>query len=437
MNTRPPIQKTLSSGLTIILAPMEVQSVSVLAFVGTGSRFETEETSGISHFLEHMVFKGTHKYPTPKVLAETIDRIGAEFNAFTSKEYTGYYVKAASEHANLALDVVSDMLLTPTLKEDDLQREKGVIVEEIHMYEDTPARHIGDVFERLFFSGSTLGRDIIGTENTVRSFSREHFQNHLSRWYGLSNVVVTVSGDSAVVNDALIAEIERAFSKQSETRTSQATEAIITSITGDPISNGKKIEVAYKDTQQAHFVMAVEGLKRRDSDQYALSVLSTLFGGNMSSRLFTEVREKRGLCYYVRSDEDTYHDAGIFGASAGVDPARVDEAVKVVREELYKLTADSGEGKITDKEVDDAKSHAVGSAILHIEDSLAVAQFYGGHKLLRNELITPQEEIERIRAVTSDDVRRVAKRLLSNSELFFAIIGPYKEEDRFAKLIQL
>lgn len=435
MKTTPAQVTILDSGLTVILAPMQTQSTTVLAMVGTGSRYEEEATSGISHFLEHMVFKGTKNYPTPRELAAAVDSVGAEFNAFTSKEYTGYYVKSASDYTPLSLDVVSDMLLTAKLGEEELAREKGVIVEEIHMYEDTPARHIGSLFERMMFAGSPLGRDIIGTEETVTSFTRETFLTHLKSWYNLSNVVLAVAGDASVVKATLLKKIEKLFEKSHAPRRSIKTQDIIKKLKGSPVSTGKTIHVEYKDTQQAHFVMAFEGLKRKDPDQYAATILSTILGGNMSSRLFTEVREKRGLCYYVRSDDDTYHDTGAFGASAGVDPKRVEEAVRVVHEQL-RLVASDGQHALTESEVVKAKNHAVGSTILHMEDSMSIAQFYAGRKLLRDEVISPEEEIERLKAVTFDDVQRVAKRLCGQDRLFFAVIGPYKDETMFAHALR-
>lgn len=434
--TTPPIVTTLASGLTVILAPMQTRSVTVLAMVGTGSRYETGKTSGISHFLEHLVFKGTKTYPTPRTLAQAVDEVGAEFNAFTAKEYTGYYVKAASDHLDLALDVVSDMLLTPKLGSEELEREKGVIVEEIHMYEDSPARHISDVFERMAFAGSALGRDIIGTEDTVRSFTRKALLTHLESWYGLSNVVLAVAGDESVVSNKLLKTVEKAFGKQHKQREGKQTQSIISSLQGSPLTKETSLQVSYKDTQQAHFILAFEGLRRRDPDQYSASILGTLLGGNMSSRLFTEVREKRGLCYYVRSEDDSYHDAGLFGASAGVDPKRVEEAVRVIHEQLRFLTVDAGVHAISEAEVLSAKNHAVGSTILHMEDSMAIAQFYAAKKLLRDEVILPEEEIGRLSSITVEQVQSLAKRLCSQEKIYFAVIGPYTDELIFAQALK-
>lgn len=424
----------LSSGLTVLLIPMKgVRSATVLAYVNTGSRYEPAKWSGISHFLEHMVFKGTAKYPTPKVLAEAVDAVGAEFNAFTSKEYTGYYVKSASAHIGLALDVVSDMLLTPTLRDDDLQREKGVIIEEMNMYADTPARHIGDVFEQLMYAGSDLGRDIIGTKETVNGLTRDHFVSYMKQWYGLGNMVVTIAGDAEKLSSKhVLDEVERAFSKTSDTsnREDGGKRQF-----GGVLSNGPRVRVEYKKTEQAHFVMAVPGLMRKSPEKHALGILSVVLGGNMSSRLFTEVREKRGLCYYVRSDLDYYHDAGNFGASAGVDPARVDEAVSVVKDEVFGLLDTRGAHALTDKEIRRAKDYVIGKTVLDFEDSESLANYYGSKQLLEGKVTTQQEVLDKVEAVTLEDVRSIAKKLLDEKKVYFAMIGPFKDQKRFEKIL--
>ena len=433
----PYFKNILSNGLTLLCIPMKgVQSVTVLALVNTGSRYEKPAWGGISHFLEHMVFKGTEKYPTAQDLAAAVDAVGAEFNAFTSKEYTGYYVKAASEHMPLAIDVVSDMLLTPTLRKDDLDREKGVIVEEINMYNDTPMRHIGDIFEQVLFAGSPLGRDIIGTKETVRGLSREDFVAYVKEWYGLGNVVLTVAGDATVVGgDSIVRDIEHAFSKKSDTsnRKNGGKRALKTFT--KKLFAGERVKVEYKKTDQAHFIMAVPGITRTDPQRYALEVLSAIFGGNMSSRLFTEVREKRGLCYYVRSDLDYYHDTGMFGASAGVDPTRVEEAIRVVREEFFHLLDTQGPRVITESELQRAKDYMTGSTILDMEDTKSVANHYGATQLLTGKTETVEEELEKIRAVQLADVRAIAKKLIDEKRLYFVMIGPFEKQEKFAKLM--
>jgi predicted Zn-dependent peptidase len=421
---------TLKNGLTVVRVPMSgVKSLTVLALVKVGSRYEDDRVNGISHFLEHMVFKGTENYPTAQDVASAVDAIGAEFNAFTSKEYTGYYVKSASKDVDIALDVVSDMLLTPVLRTEDLEREKGVIIEELNMYEDTPMRHIGDVFERMFFAGSKLGRDIIGTKETIRGLTQEDFLIHLKTWYGFHNMVLMIVGDADVVGkEALLKKVEEFFSKGAQDR------AAVTAhdFTGNPISD-QRLFIEHKKTEQAHFILAYPGLKRGHKDRYALNVLGTLLGGNMSSRLFTEVREKRGLCYYVRSDVDYYQETGTFGASAGVDPKRVEEAVSVTFNEFNAII--SGDKPITSEELKKAKDYTIGHLILGLEDSESVAQAYGLRQLLEGEIVTLDETIKRIGAVTLDDVNKIARDLIQPDQVRFAMIGPFKDDKKFRKIL--
>lgn len=424
----------LNNGLTLVRVPMMgAKSLTVLALVRVGSRYEDPHIGGISHFLEHMVFKGTQNYPTAQDVAGVVDAIGAEFNAFTGKEYTGYWVKSASKDVDVALNVVSDMLLTPQLREEDIEREKGVIVEEMRMYEDTPMRHIGDVFERMFFEGSRLGEDIIGTRESVRGITRNDFVHHIQTWYGLHNVVLMIVGDSEVVEkEKLIKDVEKYFDKKSDHE--RATVADHT-FKGSPISQKQKIIVDYKKTEQAHFVLAFPGIKRTDPDRSVLSVLSILLGGNMSSRLFSEVREKRGLSYYVHTDQDYYNDTGIFSAAAGVDPSRVEEAVKVTFEEFCAVV--NGKKPITAEEVKKAKDFAVGHLVLGMEDSGSVAESYGFRELLEGRILMLDEIIARIMKVSLDDVNAMAKRLIKPEEVRFAMIGPFKEDQKFKKILNI
>lgn len=426
------LQEKLPSGLTVIRVPIAgVKSVTSLVLVKVGSRYEEPKIAGVSHFLEHMVFKGTAKYPTAHDVASAVDAVGAEFNAFTSKEYTGYYIKSASKDLNLALDVLSDMLLTPKLRTDDLEREKGVIVEEINMYEDTPMRHIGDVFEQMFYAGSPLGRDVIGTRETVRAMQRDDFLNHLRAWYGLANMVVMIVGDHEVVQkEEILTQVEGFFQK-GDSAERQQPQKIDTK--QNPISPDSKLKIEYKKTEQAHFILGFPGIKRTDADRYPLSVLGTIIGGNMSSRLFTEVREKRGLCYYVRSDVDSYAETGFFGAAAGVDPSRVEEAIKVTLEQFLLII--EKKALITDQEFQRAKDYTIGQMILGMEDNQSVAMAYGLKYLLEGQILTLDQLIQKISAVKREDVERVAERLIRPESVRLAMIGPFQKEEKFLHLL--
>ncbi|MEN8253776.1 MAG: pitrilysin family protein [Patescibacteria group bacterium] len=426
--------KTLDCGLPVITVPMPgVKSVTTLLLCNTGSRYEKEGKEGIAHFFEHMPAKGTKNYPDAFTFASTLDSIGANFNAYTSKEYTGYYVHAASEHVDLALDVVSDMVLAPKLRQKDIDVEKGVIVEEINMYRDMPSRHIGNLFEQMIYSGSGLGHDIIGSKKTVTSFKSSDFKNFLDKWYGLENMLLIVAGDKEKVgNNNLLSDINNIFGKKNKDKKIKKEKIKLDKWLGKPISN-KKLHIEYKKTEQAHFVMGWPGISRNDNKKYALSLLSTIMGGNMSSRLFSEVREKRGLCYYVHSDVDLYHDTGIFGASAGVDPNRVEEAVKVTVEEFYKAVSSQ---KVDKKELQKAKDYVTGKMVLGLEDSQSVASYFGMKQLLQNKIETPEEVLSKIKAVNLDEIRKVAEDLIKSGELRFAVIGPYDKPEVFKNIIK-
>jgi predicted Zn-dependent peptidase len=425
---------TLASGLPVITVPMPaVKSVTVLILANTGSRYEKPKEEGIAHFFEHMVFKGTQKFPDAQSLAATVDGIGADFNAFTSKEYTGYYVKSASEHVGLALDVVSDMLLTPKLRQDDIDREKGVIIEEINMYADAPARHVNDLFDRLMFKGSGLGHDIIGTKETVSEFKTEDFQQFLKQWYGFGNMLLIMAGDEAILNDPETLEtVRRLFSKEAGERIKDKVK-LQRYLPTQPLSP-HRTHVEFKETEQAHFVLGWPALNRTDPRRYALSLLSTVLGGNMSSRLFNEVREKRGLCYYIHADSDLYHDTGVFGGAAGVDPKRVEEALKVSIGQ-YKAVAD-GTQPITAHELQKAKDYVAGKMVLGFEDSESVAQYYGMRHLLSGIIEEPEKALEKIKAVTVDEVNQIAEALIKEHELRLAVIGPFKNPEVFEKIAE-
>jgi predicted Zn-dependent peptidase len=425
---------TLSTGLPVVSIPMpSVESVTVLVLVNTGSRYEKPKEEGIAHFFEHMVFKGTQNYPDPQLLAGAVDSVGADFNAFTSKEYTGYYVKSASKNIRLALDVVSDLLLTPKLRQDDIDREKGVIIEEINMYADSPSRHINDLFDRMMFKGSGLGHDIIGTKATVSEMTSEDFTHFLKQWYGHGNMLLVLAGDARVLQDPATIELaEQMFSKESNERIKDKVK-LERYLPVQPLAP-HRLHLHFKETEQAHFVMGWPGINRTDADKYPLSLLSTVLGGNMSSRLFTEVREKRGLCYYVHSDSDMYHDTGVFGAAAGVDPARVEEALKVTISEFEAIA--SGEKPITADEVQKAKDYVAGKMVLSFEDSENVAQYYGMKQLLTNAIEGPDEVMEKIKAVTREQIQAVAQRLIQDGELRLAVIGPFKDKEKFETIIK-
>jgi predicted Zn-dependent peptidase len=440
-----PNLKTLDNKLPVITVPMKgAESLTVMVMTNTGSRYETKGKEGIAHFFEHMVFKGTGKYPTARKLAATIDGLGAEFNAFTSREYTGYYVKAAAKHVSIALDVVSDMLLAPQLREEDVEREKGVIVEEIKLYFDAPDRFVYNLFDQLAYQGSGLGHDVIGSEQSVRSITSADFQDFLGRWYGLPNMVLVLAGKESVINDPQTMKLaEEAFSKDGQAGLERREEfQDIQSFLHDGQSSSveeltladQRLMINDRDIQQTHFVLGWPSLRRGDKRRYALAVLSTILGENMSSRLFTEIREKRGLSYYVNSLVEQFHDRGAFGVVAGVDSARITEAISVAGQEFHELA--TGQQKITKSELSRAQEYLVGKWALNLENSNSVAQFAGLRKILLDEVISVQELIEKIQAVTLEEVEDLAKTLIRPGEARLAMVGPHQDVERFEDLIK-
>lgn len=428
----------LANGLPVLRIPMPgMESVTVLVLANTGSRYEKPEQQGIAHFFEHMVFKGSQNYPTAQALAATVDGVGADFNAFTSKEYTGYYVKAASRHLELALDVVSDMLLTPKLRQEDIDREKNVIIEEIHMYEDSPSQYVGNLFDRMAFAGSGLGHDIIGSDKTVSKLTSADFQGFLKQWYGLPNLLLVVTGDESVVSSkATLDQATEAFNKQDPQTADRVTQkvAVTKDLNKDPYAQ-QFFHLENKPTEQAHFVLGWPGPDRFSDDRYALSLLNIVLGANMSSRLFTEIREKRGLAYYVRSEVDSYHDTGLFGAAVGADPKRIEEALEVTINEFTQL-ADGVESKpITEGELARAKEYVAGKMALSYENPQMIAQYYGTKQLLRNEIETLDEVLVKMRAVNLDEIQTLVEKIIQPGQLRLAVIGSFTDEDKFKKYL--
>lgn len=427
---------TLDNGLPVLTVAMpSVKSVTALVLTNTGSRYEQPKEAGIAHFFEHMVFKGTEKYQTPQELASVIDAIGADSNAFTSKEYTGYYVKSASQHLSTSIEVLSDMLLKPLLRQEDIDREKGVIIEEINMYKDTPMYHVANLFEQMVYQDFSLSHDIIGTKKTVSSLKTADFARFLKEWYGLPNMLVVLAGDAQVLQDPATLElIQRAFSKKTDGIRIKEKISPKKYFSASPLSSNY-LHVENKKTEQAHLVMGWPGISRQDEkNKPILSVLNVIMGGNMSSRLFSEVREKRGLCYYVHSEVDSYHEVGLAGASAGVDPARVHEAVEVILDEFATLS--SGKKPVTKEELSRAKEYVRGTLTLSFEDSRSVAQHFGLKQLLLNKVESIEETIERMQNVSLEQVNHLASQLFESAQPRLVVIGPFKDTEKFASLIK-
>lgn len=416
---------TLPNGLRVILAPMkEVETVTVLITTATGSRYETKKESGLSHFLEHMFFKGTKKRPTALAISEELDGVGGEYNAFTSKDRTAYYAKVDKKHAELALDIVSDIFLNSTLPQEEIDRERGPILQELNMYEDTPVRHVGDVFEMLLYGDHPLGRDIIGTRDNIKCFKRAEFIRYLDRAYVASNVVVGIAGNFDVAWAKGM--IERDFA---EMRTGKNPER-------KGIVEKQKLPrvlLQNKKTDQTHFILGVRAFDFYHEDRYTLAVLSTILGGGMSSRLFMAVRERRGLAYSVHTGTDAYHDAGYLSTQCGVEHGNLEKTIAVILDEYKRIRTEM----VPEKELLKAKEHIKGSMVMHLESSDDIAGYLVDQETLKGEIVLPEERFAKIDAVTSEDVRRVAEMIFRPERLNLAIIGPQKSAKKLEKMLTL
>ncbi len=411
----------LPNGLRVVTAPMpQAQSVSCFLMLAAGSRYETREQSGIAHFAEHMFFKGTERRPAARDIAAEIDNLGAEFNAFTGKEYTGYYVKAAAEHRDAALDVLVDMLRFSKFDPEEIEREKGVIVEEMNMYFDTPRDFIGGVYEDLLYGDQPLGWDIIGTKETVRAATRDTFQDYIGRWYKPSRLVVGVGGQ---VGEGLLDRIGELLGDMPKEKTPKPKPV-------KPHANGR-VKVFTKKSDQAHLVLGVESYPIGHPDRYPLQLLATVLGTGMSSRLFTEVRERRGLAYYVFGTNHAYTDAGSLYAQAGVDIKRIDTAITTIAKEFRKIA----DKKVGATELRKAKNIARGRFVLSLESPQGTIMFGLRREVLEGRVTEPVEVLAAIEQVTADDVQRVARDLISSDRLRLAVIGPFDDPARFDRLL--
>lgn len=414
----------LDNGLRVIYVPItQTNAVTVLMLVNTGSRFETKAENGISHFLEHMFFKGTASRPSTMMIANELDGIGASYNAFTSEEYTGFYVRCSKNKYQIAIDILGDIIQNSLFDEAEIIKEKGVIIEEINMYEDLPQKQIFDITKEHFYGDTPLGRSTLGTKNNIKSFDRNQFINYKSHHYLAKNSVVVIAGNGTKKDWK-----EQVVENFSHLDASEAPKAV------DFIKFNKKnsVKTKYKKTDQAHMTIGINTLKRNDDKRFALKLVNNILGETMSSRLFTEVREKRGLAYYVGSDSWYFADCGALVAFAGVDTARLSEAIKVISEQIRKIANHS----ITKKELQKAKDNIEGKMYLGLEDSFSVAEFLAEHELLYNKIISPEEIVKKIKAVTLAEANDIILRLVKNDGLKLSLIGPYKSGVQFEKLIK-
>ena len=414
----------LANGLRLITAPMpQARSVAISLYVGAGSRYEKREAAGVSHFVEHLCFKGTAKRPTAQLISEAIDGVGGILNAATDREYTVFYAKVARPHLDVALDVLCDLVQTPLFDATELEKERKVVLEELAAVADSPGQQADLLLDELLWPAQPLGWDIAGTKESIEGLTRDVVVDYVRRQYVPNNMVIAVAGN--VSED----EVAALLAPTLGAAVAGAPDA------WSPAQNGVQAPgcaLRFKRTEQTHIALGLHGLPLDHPDRYALDLLSVLFGESMSSRLFLELRERLGLCYDVHSYVTHFLDAGSFGVYAAVDPANGHKAVGALMLELRRLT----EG-IPKAELHKAKELAKGRMLLRLEDTRAVSGWLGGQEILTGEILSPEEVVARLEAVTPADLTRVIAGLLRRDALKLAVVGPHRSERRFLPLLEL
>jgi len=418
------IKKTLPNGVRLMLVPLqENQTVTVMVLAETGSEYENKKNNGISHFLEHLCFKGTTKRPSSKIINYELDALGSQSNAFTSSEYTGFYAKAQAKHVFKIIDIVSDIYLHSTFPDEELQKEKGVVIEEINMYEDQPQQKVWEVLGANMFDGQPAGRSILGTKNTVSSFTREDLLKYHKAHYVPEATLVVVSGKFDV--DEVVKDIEEKFVFEDVSK-KESKVAVLAE------QKETKVVLHEKMSDQTHLVLAFRSFDTYDKRNTAVGLLSTIFGGGMSSRLFSKMREELGICYYIRSGNSTSTDHGEFFISAGVSNVRLKEAVRGIVEEIKKIAGE----KVDEVELRKAKDYRTGNLYLGLESSDDFSDFYGSQEINHKEIVTPEEVVKRIEAVTAEEIQALAKEIFVPSRATLALVGPATDTEKLKSLLK-
>jgi len=423
-------RKRLKNGLELILSPMPNNpTITAIILFKIGSRFETDRQAGISHFLEHIVFKGNKLFHTPQELAAAIDALGGVFNAFTTKEFTGFHIKVGAEYLDIALQWLGALVTTPLIKSPDINLERNVILQEINMYNDTPMAQIGNYFEELVFPGSALGRNIIGTKESLAGIKRKELASYFDEHYFPGNAVLVIAGDLGKLTDSNAENKIDQYFKFSNKKPKK--------LAKKPYNDGakiKKVKAVYKKTDQTHLMLGVKTFSYLDKRRYPLSVIAAVMGGGMSSWAFSEIREKRGLAYYVRSYADLYMDSGSYLVSAGLDNSKLELAVK----EIMKLYKRIREKPVPAKELKKAKDHLIGGMLLERETSENIAVLLGSEIASRGSVTPFSKEVKIIKSISAADLRKLARDFFQPERLQLAMIGPWKKKDaeKFTKWLK-
>jgi len=435
----------LKNGLRIITVPQKsTQAVTVLVLAATGSKYERKKINGISHLLEHMLFKGTKKRPDKIAISEPLDRVGGNYNAFTGEEYTGYFAKVDSGHFDLALDIISDIYLNSKLDPKELEREKMVVIEEINMYYDQPAVYVQSLWDKILYGDQPAGRDITGTKKGVLSISRKQLIDYMKTQYNASNTLVCVAGNIPDSSRA-IDKIKKYFSGIKNKKSIKKPPVVDASVKASTelssiLSNNRRIEkqrkpkflLKEKKTGQTHFCLGVRGYNLFHPQRYSQEILALILGGMMSSRLFIKIREELGLAYYIRTGISSDPDVGSLVTHSGVDNSKAEKAISAIMKEYKNISQE----KISLKELEKAKDHFKGKISLALETSDANASFYGGQEIVERKILTPKEICAKINKVTTNDVLRTAQDIFRPEKLNLALIGPFKNKEKFQRLLK-
>ena len=416
---------TLKNGMRVLLAPAKgTDTVTALVLVQVGSRYEYQKLNGASHFIEHLMFKGTKRRPTAQDISRTLDAIGADYNAYTEKHVTGYHMRVDRASLSLALDMLSDMVFHSKIDATELNRERNVVIEEINMYQDNPMQHVEDLIEEAMFDGSTLGWNIAGTVETMTKMPRKEILAFYKQYYQPSNMVLVVAGN---IESSVKAEIEKRFGglkDQENTRSVFAPFIPPTSSAEAPF-----VRLQTKETEQIQIAIGFPSFGVDDARNPALGLLSIILGGNMSSRLFVQVRERRGLAYFVRASNHTYDDVGTFLVRAGLDKKRLPLAMKTIIEQLKSVVKNG----VTPQELKNAKTFVRGQLSIQLENSSSRAEWLARQFLFQKTVLDSHDYLKRIQRVTSAEMKRVAKEVIDFSKMSLAAVGPYKDREDFLK----
>ncbi|MFH0829108.1 MAG: pitrilysin family protein [Candidatus Kerfeldbacteria bacterium] len=416
---------TLRNGTRVLFAPLrETKAVTVLILFPIGSRYERGAINGSSHFLEHMFFKGTKNRPSTLEVSKELDGVGAEYNAFTGKDHTGYYVKVSSDKLPLALDILSDMLYHSLFDPKEIERERGVIVEEINMYEDNPMMSLDEIFEELMYKGNSLGMTIAGPRSVIRNVTRKQLMAYKEKFYTPRNLLLTVAG--RFDERSATGLVRRYFGQGKGTRKRMVFPSF------HPVQRSPAVKVRFRETEQIQIGLGFPAYGYGNRKLPALTLLSVILGGNMSSRLFIRIRERRGLCYFIRAERNVYQDTGSFLVRAGLDKTRLQEAIRAVWQELV----ETRETLVDDSELTRAKEFLRGKIILGLEDSEEIADWVGKQLLLQGKIETPEQKIATLMRVTSRDIRQVARELIRKERLNLALIGPFRTDKDVVSLVR-